>query len=147
MTDVMNAKIHNTDQRRHSTCNTFQKLLHWVKVRLNEVELYHYFLWGVRNPTCQIKPLVCHRYIKHWSIFNPHIFAFMRALWYTNQADRGCAVDTMCWRCASDLVPEPQGQMEEDGDAEGHGADGYSWLAASRSTFVLLPGNPSVWIS
>lgn len=53
----------------------------------------------------------------------------------------------MCGRCASDLVPEPQGQMEEDGDAEGHGAAGGSRLAARRSTFVLLPGNPSVCMS
>lgn len=71
----------------------------------------------------------------------------MRALWYTHQADGGRAIDSMCGRCASDLVPEPQGQMEEDGDTEGHGAAGGSWLAASRSTFVLLSGNPSVWIS
>lgn len=53
-----------------------------------------------------------------------------------------------CSPCASDLVPEPTGQMEEDGNAEGHGAAGHSRLAVGRSTFVLLlRGNPSVYIS
>lgn len=105
-----------------------------------------YFSWRLRNLMCQIKPLLRHRFIKHWSIFNPHIFSFIRALWYKNTVDWGQGIYTVCW-CAPDLVPEPKGQMEEDGNAEGHRADGVSWLAASRSTFVLLPGNPSVCIS